>query len=495
MGLGWRTSWACAALAIALVAALAAASEARAARTFGTELTRLVREGAIDRDTAELSRETYRSARATVSRLSGARRLELGGVLRAVDGMAARGAVTPSRLPALTLTLERNREWWTTRELLRSGDRVSFPGSELVWQMVGGQGLQIHPLANFGKLNALWSTGRDQRAGELLDELLPLAAQRAGGLAWEYYFAFGGGQPPWVSGLAEGTALQAIARVATRLGRQADVFPVAAQALGVFATPAPEGVAVATPVGTHYALYSFAPSLRVINGFVQSLVGLFDYAQLTGDATAQALYQAGEQAARVEVPLYDTGAWSLYSRGTSFHESDLSYHVLLRDFMNGLCGRTAEPVYCVAAAHFSSALTTPPALHIRTTQARARTTAAIAFDLSKISQVGMAVSRDGRTVYSRAATTFAYGTHSFSWPVPREPGTYVVRIGAKDLAGNTAVVDGAVQVVPTRKPAARVAAASGGAALQQRPAEPRGFSMLDRPWRLPHRAGRRAARG
>ena len=93
----------------------------------------------------------------------------------------------------------------------------------------------------------------------------------------------------------------------------------------------------------------------------------------------------------------------------------------------------------------------------------------------------MGVSRDGRTVYSRAATTFAYGTHSFSWPVPREPGTYVVRLGAKDLAGNVAVVDGAVQVVPTRKPAARVAAASGRAAHQRRPAEPRGFSMLDRP--------------
>src|SRR4051812_1037663 len=487
MALGWRTGWACAVLAIALVAGLAAAPDARAARTFGTELTRLVREGAIDRDTSDLSRETYRSVRATVGRLSGARRLELGGALRTVEGMAARGAVTPSRLPALTLTLERNREWWTTRELLRSGARVTFPDSELVWQMVGGQGLQIHPLANFGKLNALWSTGRDQRAGELLDELLPLAAQRAGGLAWEYYFTFGGGQPPWVSGLAEGTALQSIARVATKLGRQADVFPVAAQALGVFATPAPDGVAVATPEGTHYALYSFAPDLRVINGFVQSLVGLFDYAQLTGDATAQALYQAGEQAARVEVPLYDTGAWSLYSRGTSFHESDLSYHVLLRDFMNGLCRRTAEPVYCVAEAHFSSYLTAPPTLRIRTTQARSRTTGAIAFDLSKMSRVGMVVSRGGRAVYSRAATTFAYGTHSFSWPVPREPGTYVVRIGAKDLAGNAAVVDGAGKVLPAGRPAARRA---GVAAAQRRPARPRGFSVVDRPWTLPHRAGR-----
>jgi hypothetical protein len=487
MGLRWRTGWACGALVLTLAGVLGPVAEARAARTFGTELTRLTREGAVDRDTADLSRQISRDVRATVPRLSGARRLELGGALRTVEGMAARGAVTPSRLPALALTLERNREWWTTRELLRSGARVAFPGSELVWQMIGGQGLQLHPLANFGKLNALWATGKDQRAGEMLDELLPLAAQRAGGLAWEYYFAFGGGQPPWVSGLAQGTALQSMARVATKLGRQGDVFPVLAQGLGVFATPAPEGVAVATPAGTHYALYSFAPGLRVLNGFVQSLVGLFDYAQLTGDPTAQALYQAGEQAARVEVPLYDTGGWSLYSRGTSFHESDLSYHVLLRDFMNGLCRRTAEPVYCVAEAHFTSYLITPPAVRIYTPQARARTVTSISFDLSKMSRVGMVVSRDGRPVYSRAATTFAYGRHSFAWPVPRQPGVYTVRIGAKDLAGNAAVVDGAVRVLPAGAAAARDGAASRRAlaAAPQRPARARGLSMVDRPWTLP----------
>ena len=61
--------------------------------------------------------------------------------------------------------------------------------------MVGGQGLQIHPLANFGKLNALWRSRRDAaRMAALLQELLALPAQRAGGLAWEYYFDFGGGE-------------------------------------------------------------------------------------------------------------------------------------------------------------------------------------------------------------------------------------------------------------------------------------------------------------
>jgi hypothetical protein len=189
----------------------------------------------------------------------------------------------------------------------------------------------------------------------------------------------------------------------------------------------------------------------VLNGFVQSLVGLFDYTQLTGDERGRALFAAGNAAARVEVPLFDTGAWSLYARGTSFRESDLSYHVLLRDFMNGLCNRTAEPVYCVAATHFTTYLTQPPALALRTTEVRAGTTAAIAFELSKQSSVGMVVSRDGRPIYTRAPTTVTYGSHTLSWPVPRRPGVYTVRLGAKDLAGNAAVVDGSVVVQPAAR--------------------------------------------
>ena len=451
----WTSRRLCAiVIGAALAACAAPVAEARAAPSVGGELNRLLRAGAIDRATRDATRAAYRTARSTAARLTGARRVELQGAVRAVEGIAARGALTPSRLAPITLTLERNREWWTTRELLPNGARVTFPGSELVWQMFSGQGLQFHPLANFGTLNALYTGGRrnDARAGQLMTELLGMASERAGGVAWEYYFAFGGGLPPWVSALSQGTALQALTRVAARLGRQAEVFPVAARGLSVFERATPSGVRVATPDGPHYALYSFAPGLRVANGFVYSLVGLYDYASVTGDLRGRALFDAGNATARADIPRYDTGAWSLYARGTTTRESDLSYHVLLRDFLTQLCRRTLDRVYCTAESHFTTYLAQPPALTLRTVRVRARSTTPISFDLSKISRVGMTITRaDGTPLYTRAALTFPRGRHALWWPVPKRRGIYTVRLTGTDLAGNAGAGGGIVEVLPAKK--------------------------------------------
>ncbi len=312
------------------------------------ELKKLRDAGAIDAATYAERRSAYDDAKRTVKRLSGRRELELGAVVRTLEDVAARGQLSASRLAPLFLTLQRNREWWTNGPLLSSGRRVGFEGSQIVWQYYPGAGIQIQVLGTFGKVNALWSSRQNTALGQAVDELLPLAAERAGGLAWEYYFPYRAGKAPWVSSLAQGTALQALSRAATRLRRQAEVFPVTSRGLNIFERAAPEGVRVPAGAGTHYAQYSFEPGLRILNGFIQSLVGLYDYGRLAADERAKALYAAGEARAREEVPTYDTGAWSLYSRGTVTHESDLGYHTLLRDFLRSLCTRTAEPTYCDA---------------------------------------------------------------------------------------------------------------------------------------------------
>ena len=292
---------------VTVLCSLCAVQSASAAKapTVAQELKRLAAEGALTPEDAAAHRALYIDARSKVKRLTGARKTELGGVVYDLEGMAARGSFNqPSRIPALFLTLRRNVEYWSSQPLLRSGARMSFPGSELVFQYYLGHGLQIQWLGTFGKLNGYWSGGKryDARAGALLDEALPLATERAGGLAWEYLFPFDGQNPPWVSSLAQGTGLQAMARTATRLQRQAEVFPIALRGLGIFQTAPPAGVRVESGNGAHYLQYSGLARFFVLNGFIQSLVGLYDFAQLTGDATARALFDAGDLAAQAGGP-------------------------------------------------------------------------------------------------------------------------------------------------------------------------------------------------
>jgi hypothetical protein len=427
-------------------------------RTVIRELKRLRDRGAITPEDYADRRAAYDDAKRRVKKLRGTRRAELAAVVATLDGIAARGKLTASRLAPLWLTLERNVEWWTTGPLPASGQRTGFAGSEIVWQYYRGQGLQIQWLGTFGKLNALAkarTTRTNARTSLLVDEILALASERAGGLAWEYEFWFGGGSAPWVSSLAQGTGLQALARAARKLGRQADVFPVTSRALNVFERRTPEGVRVAPQsgwAGPHYAQYSFAPSLRILNGFVQSVVGLYDYAQITGDPRAQALYAEGERQAAYEVPQFDTGAWSLYSRGSSQRESDLGYHRLLRDFLVSLCGRTRAPVYCDTEARFAAYESEPPVLQLADQRLRGGRTGTLRVRLSKISSLALTIRRGDKVVLSRSIGTVGYGLVRLGWAVPRRAGTYDVTVTARDLAGNAGAQAASVEVLkPARK--------------------------------------------
>jgi hypothetical protein len=436
-----------------MLLAPAAAEGATKKRTVAKELGRLAASGQITTAERDERLAAFNATKRAAKRLprGTTRRAELQGVVQLVEGIAARGQLTGPRLVPLWLTLERNRAYWMANATGPSGRRMSFAGSELVWQYFPGQGLQFHPLANFAKLNQLWASRSDEM-GVLLDELLAMRVPRAGGVAWEYYFAFGGGRPPWVSGIAQGTAVQSIARVAQRTGRQEEVLPIAKQALGVFKTPTPEGVRVPTADGAEYALYSFAPDLHVINGFVQALVGLFDLGRIAGDTDAQALYAEGERVARRELPTFDTGAWSLYSRGSSEHESDLSYHQLLRAFLRSMCTRTDDPVYCDTELRFAQYELEQPQVALVTTRLRGGTLSRIKLRLSKISRVGLKFERAGEVVATRPAVVVGHGTPALSWTVPRKAGDYDVTVTAVDLAGNVGTAEGTLEVLkPKRK--------------------------------------------
>jgi hypothetical protein len=307
--------------------------------TVTAALQSLQRSGAITPPQYAQYAGAYAAAKRSLGRLSGTRRSELGAVMANVQAMAAGGYFSPSRLPVIFLTLERNRKWWTTEPLLSSGTRVSFPGSKIVWEYYGGQGIEIQWLGTFGEANGYYLSGHENsNLRQLLSEVLPLATKRAGGIAWEYMFQFDGGRPPWTSGLSQGTALQVLARSWQRF-KEPELLSAAQQALGVFQTSPSSGVQVKTPAGAEYAEYTYAPSDRILNGFIQAVVGLYDYTQITKDPLGLKLFEAGDAEARAETPRYDTGAWSLYDQSS---ESNLNYHELLTEFLQHLCERTRK---------------------------------------------------------------------------------------------------------------------------------------------------------
>ncbi len=183
--------------------------------------------------------------------------------------------------------------------------------------------------------------------------MLALASERGTFTAWEYFFAFEGGAPPWISAMSQGTGIQALSRAYALTG-ETRYRDAATAALAAFETAPPLGVAQPATGGTHYLMYSYAPELFIFNGFLQSLVGLDDYRDITRDPRGTTLFRAGHGHARALVPLSDTGSWSLYSVGGPL--STLEYHVLLRDILKNLCKRQGNVVYCDTATRFTAYL-------------------------------------------------------------------------------------------------------------------------------------------
>lgn len=437
--------------------------------TVSAALQSLRQSGAISEALYGQYYAAYVSAKHSLTKLRGTRRAELGAVMANVQAIAAAREFTPSRLGALFLTLERNREWWTSEPLLSNGERMTFPPSEIVWEYYAGQGIEIQWLATFGKANGYYLSGHENAdLRQLLGEVLPLASARAGGIAWEYMFRFDGGEPPWTSGLSQGTALQVFARAYSRFGEPA-YLTAAQQALGIFQAPPPAGVRVATPAGALYAEYTYAPTDRILNGFIQALVGLYDYTAITKDPLGLALFEAGDAEARSEVPRYNTGAWSKYDQ---YGESNLNYHELLTEFLTHLCERTqkglpirpmtterqitsepitADQIYCTTAQSFTADESTPPVIALLTKTLPGASRGGVKMSLSKISTVQMTVTTAAGHVVWHNSATVEGGTPRLLFLTPAKAGTYKVTLTATDLAGDFATTSGAITVTVPRK--------------------------------------------
>ena len=216
--------------------------------SFPRAVAALAARGELSSATAAADTAAWTSAAHAARHLGGTRRAELRAVLGTIAAIAETGKLTPSRLPALVLTLQRNQQWWTSAPMIAADQRVGFPGSSLVWEYYPGQGLEIQWLGMFGAANGFYDDHQSANLAALISQALSLAVTRGGGIAWEYDFTFDGGSPPWVSAITEGTAVEALTNAAKLLG-DSTYLSDAHAALGIFSARAPVGVELPTRAG------------------------------------------------------------------------------------------------------------------------------------------------------------------------------------------------------------------------------------------------------
>jgi hypothetical protein len=397
-----------------------------------SSLNKLQQSGQLTASDAATASKSYRAARSLRRRSDATRRRALSNQLRQLELLARQNRITADRVRPLFSQLQVNVDWFAKHGPAVVGTRSRFGGSRIYYQYFAGWGWQFHPLANFAKLNAVWtdkSPAARRALGKYAQELIAFGVVRGGALTWEYYFPFAGSKAPFISSISQGTAIQSLARAGEAL-KDPTITAAAGRGVKAFSNSAPTGLRISRDGGYHFLGYSGSPRAIIFNMFVQSLSGLHDYAKITGDAAAMALFEQGLTAARVELPMSDTGAWSYYKLGGA--ESNLNYHQVLVGFLANLCTDSGnEAVFCELRTKLAGYLIEPPRIaRIKKTFRRGRVE--VRFTLSKVSTVTVTATGGG----SRTLTV-GHGKRTFSVKRKRSRS---VTITARDLAGNTVQV-------------------------------------------------------
>jgi hypothetical protein len=109
-------------------------------------------------------------------------------------------------------------------------------------------------------------------------------------------------------------------------------------------------------------------------------------------------------------------------------------------------------VYCTTAENFVAYKSQPPAILVKPKRLRGGKPGRVAFELSKISNVTLKITRGSKVVEARPFGVVGYGKRTFGWDVPRRRGDYTVQLDVRDLAGNPASAQAVVTVLkPKRK--------------------------------------------
>ncbi|MHB8468479.1 MAG: D-glucuronyl C5-epimerase family protein [Gaiellaceae bacterium] len=336
---------------------------------------------------------------------------------------------TSPRALALFSQLAENASYLETHRVPAARLDVAGPDG-VVYRWFPSLGLEFHPLASFGALNAVATAGDLEATRTLAAALVSRAIPHGNRLLWEYAFPFSGGAPPWASGMAQAVAAQALVRAGTVLQDRRLLQDAAA----AYASVPP--FVLTLPSGPWIRLYGFDGEV-VLNAQLQTILSLAEYAAATGDASAAQLATRLGSTAQALFARFDTGDWSLYELGGAYAPPD--YEVFVTELLAKLAASTQDPFWIEAAQRFHDYLYTAP----QVTQTAATPTlypqpqdgyldtAAIPVTLAQRAAVTLSVAGVVRT------WRFGPGAHTLTWtPSPAlPPGTYPVSVSAVSHAG------------------------------------------------------------
>ena len=187
---------------------------------------RAVESGWIDGTTAARSRAEIDRAARLIRRLPSARADPIDVALSELAAMS--GRLTRPRALALTGQLKANDDYFARRGP-PPGHTDIKDADGLVYRFFAGRCFEFHPLAEFVELNQrVWAkdVAGTRRLG---NALAARGSHQFGGIAWEYYFSYGGGSAPWLSGMAQAVAAQGFTRAADLVPDSASKYLAAAR--------------------------------------------------------------------------------------------------------------------------------------------------------------------------------------------------------------------------------------------------------------------------
>ena len=302
------------------------------------------------------------------------------------------------------------------------GQRDTTDDDGVVYRYFAGRGFQFHPLANFAALNALVSSGNLDGADRLAQALIARGvSESGGGMGWEYYFDYSGGRAPWLSGMAQAVAAQALSYYGSN--SESNGASSLAAARRAFLSIPGRLVQTVGP-GSWIKLYGFS-HLVVLNAQLQAIISLRDYSDMSDDADADALVASMIRSVTANLNRFDTGYWTYYALPSK--PSPLSYQRYVVQLLKKL--GAGDPSFSAAATRFSAYDKQPPAFKL----SDSGDTGTVRFWLSKPATVEM-LSAAGKT----KRLSLYGGWYSLGWKLPKNAGAYAVSVNAKDWAGNRA---------------------------------------------------------